>query len=87
MKATILLLGLFFIGLSLGYSGISVKEVSQIIQHYAEEGDEFIQDELVKLEKKRVLRRQTITKQREKLIDKVKDEVADSIEEVLDEEF
>lgn len=87
MKATILLLGLFFIGLSLGYSGISVKEVSKIIQHYASEGDEFIQEELVKLEKKRVLRRETITKQREKIAKQIEDKVADSVEEVLNDEF
>jgi hypothetical protein len=87
MKATIIVAGIFFIGLSLGYSGISVKEVSKILQHYAAEGDDLIQEELVKLEKKRVLRRETITKQREKISKKIEEKVSDKIGEILDDEF
>lgn len=87
MKATIIVAFIFFIGLSLGYSGISVKEVSKILQHYAAEGDDLIQEELVKLEKKRVLRREMITKQRERIAKQVEEKVSDSIEEILDDEF
>ena len=71
---TILIILLFFVGLSLGYSGVSVQEVSKIIQHYAKKGDEIIQDELDDLERKRILRRYEISEKRKKRIKSLLDE-------------
>jgi hypothetical protein len=63
---------IFVIGLILGYRGLSLREVGQLVEHYAEEGDKYVNKKLNEIDKVRKDRKDEFKKQDYQLYEEVK---------------